>query len=241
MRRIALPFALALPVLLFCPAAAAADPVGIGLTFNVQSTQGGLADIFGTPLSPGSTFTGLFTYDPTAPDTNPSPGTGEYQLNGQLTLNTATSLGMTASSYVYNDAYLYQYGSRCGGGEACDFYDAAASPVLAGFGMDSLFQVNFIGLSGARGSDALPATAAEFVAAFKGGLFSFEAKQTGSPGAGYSHTVSGFVTTEDVAVTPEPGSMLLLGTGLLGVFRAVRRRRECPNAAQAHTRTRIVL
>jgi hypothetical protein len=83
------------------PSLAFSDPVRIHLAVTMTEGVGGdPADILGGPLPPGSTFTGLFTYDPGSPDTvgdepghlTPYAGVGlELSTDVQVTNQTTAS------------------------------------------------------------------------------------------------------------------------------------------------------
>lgn len=106
----------------------------------------------------------------------------------------------------------------------CDLLDAFSTAPVSGY--DSFL----VGLTlpeplGTYEGTVPPASAEEFQRFFRFGSFTLLAPRPGvpplAPWGTHSTVVSGFVETE--GVVPAPGSMLLCGTGLIALLRAVRR------------------
>lgn len=169
-------------------------------------------ELVGAALSPGSVFSGVLTYDPSVRDTRLwDPRGGEYPASGSLQLNLGSGLNVRFDTAVGNNLQCET---------PCDTFRGDGSLGLPGFyPWGNSVSFVFAGPGSALASDALPQTASQFLAAFQSGRFLFRGVREGwnGPSDGSSHELFGLLEASDVSVTPEPGSMILLGSGLLAL------------------------
>jgi PEP-CTERM motif len=205
-------------VLGVCSQDVSADPITVNFDVTVTFALGAFEDIFGAPLGVGDSFSGRFTYDPGAPDSNSNPNVGIYQASGQtLRVDWGTGLTVPIQSFgVFDNA-------RCPPPlRECDMFglgtDAAAVP---GFEF-LLITANLRAPAASRQGDSLPRNAAEIGAIYQTGEFRLQAIRESSPG--FSHSLFGTLSPQPVAPIPEPGTLLLVGTGAVGILGRVLRR-----------------
>ncbi len=202
--------ALPAAVLLTCGASQVRADTCNGFTNNLVSNcgfeSGSLASWSGTATTASSNYVGVDNGDPFTSVATPYSGTYEAYLGNPastvaLTQTLATTL---AGSYLIEFALLND--------------TSPASPYTNSFsllfGGSTLFSESAVAASGYTlysflGSTSLASTPLSFVSRNDGGYFELD-------------SVS--VTAAATPVVPEPSSWLLLGTGVLGMARRVRRR-----------------
>jgi PEP-CTERM motif len=213
-----------------CSQDVSADPITVNFDVEVTFALGSFEEIFSVPIGVGDQLSGLFTYDPSAPDTNPLPNFGIYPASGQtLRVDWGTGLTVPIASFGVFD------NTRCAPPlGACDVFGVGTDDsAVPGFEI-LLITANFQAPAASRQGDALPRDAAEIAAIYPTGRFSLQAFR--SPG-GFSHSLVGTLSPEPVAVVPEPGTLLLVGTGAFGILgRVLRQRRRRGLAVLTKTR-----
>jgi hypothetical protein len=204
-----------------CSQDVAADPITVNFDVKVTFALGPFEEIFGVPLGVGDLLSGRFTYDPSAPDGNSRPNVGIYQASGQ-TLRVDWGTGLT----VPIEAFGVFDNARCAPPlRECDMFGlGTAASLIPGFEF-FLVTANFHAPAASRQGDALPRDFAEISAIYPTGNFRLQAVRGPSPPPGFTHSLFGTLSPQPVAPVPEPGTLLLVGTGALGILGRVLRQR----------------
>ena len=198
-------------VLLLCGAAQGRADTCNGFTNNLVSNcsfeSGSLSGWSGTATTAGPNYAGVDTGDPFTTVKTPYVGTYEAYLG-----NPSTTVALTQTlATIASGSYLVEFALLNDTSPSLGYLNSFA--VM--FGGNTLFSTSAVVAGGytlysAMGTATSPSTALSFVSRNDGGYFELD-------------SVSVTPVTA-VAATPEPGSWMLLGTGLLGVAGAVRRR-----------------
>ena len=206
-------------VLGVCSQDVSADPITVNFDVDVTFALGPFEEIFGVPIDVGDRLSGHFTYDPSTPDSNPLPNFGIYQASGE-TLHVDWGTGLT----VPIGAFAVFDNRRCAPPfRECDEF-GATTPL----GFEFLVTANFQAPAASRQGDALPRDFAEIAAIYPTGRFTLQAFGE----TGFSHSLVGTLSPRPEAVVPEPGTLLLVGTGAFGILSRVSRKRR--TSAEPH-------
>lgn len=200
-----------------------AATIRVNFDVTVDFTRGPLEDIFGVPVHTGDVVSGRFSINTRAVDTNPgNPDFGRYRSTGNfLRIDLGTGLTLPIGNWT-----VFDFTSSCLPSPACvDMLQTGAG--TNGFpGFAVMGAVVFLSAPPAsRQGDRLPQSPAE-LAAYTVGNFAFDAQRAGQGTT--TQEMFGTLRVRDVSVdpVPEPGTLLLVGTGAASLI-ARRRRRAC--------------
>ena len=176
------------------------------------------AALLGTDFTIGETFTGVYFFDDTTPDTSPAGDTGDYLSDGSYTVSTSGGFAAVGSSTRLLVANGIPY----------DSYVAAAAWV---HGPSSASGIPFYGVSvllmdptGTALSSSLPPTSFD-LSAYTSARFDIDFQSEWDPDADpwgddivYAKA-SGALDTMTITPVPEPATMSLLAIGGLALIR----------------------
>jgi len=208
-----------------------ADPISFGFTVRVEQSQGPVEEVIGTPVRVGDIVTGTITLDGSFQDSS-SALFGSYTSTGapfgiRLSLDGNPGFDEVLTQILVGDAessathlMFLAYGARNG-------YDA-------------VFQLTLRQPEPGTLTTAFPRQAPR-LDLFRETLFRFSAVPLGVDDQDLTEDqvrrFSGPVTSlTDVAPVPEPGTLLLVGSGIAAALRIRRRRSAIVPSLESGTR-----
>jgi hypothetical protein len=186
-------------------ARASADPVGVQFTVRVTTSHGDLETVFGTPIHPGDVMQGNLVYDPAGVPDGGTSGQG-YDVPGTVTIGTHNNVALPLQGiFIFDDrSDLFPDGHD-------SFGTSGLSTTMPGFNMvETVLELNSPVSGGGTG---IPRTAAAFRARFESGPFRFIGVRPEDSSEDPSLEIFGLASLRGAAQTPEPATLLLLGSG----------------------------